>query len=137
MGGGWDRERTDFRGRSFSLFSSFSETLDIRATVELICIIVYSLVKALVTLNGQIPKTRNCCEILAKVGHVNCHRYHVCQEANLLCKIKITSFKLKARPQHACVCECVCGGEEESFSSYFSKFIDCPSTRGIQFKITR
>ena len=50
------------------------------------------------------------CEILAKLGHVNRHRYHICQEANLLCKIKITSFKLTARPQHACVCVCVCGG---------------------------
>ena len=29
------------------------------------------------------------------------------------------------------------GGGRESFSGYFSKFMDCPSTRGIQFKITK
>ena len=28
------------------------------------------------------------------------------------------------------------GGDGESFSGYFSKIMDCPSTRGIQFKIT-
>ena len=42
------------------------------------------------------------------------------------------------------VCVCVGGGgggggggDGESFSGYFSKFMDCPSTRGIQFKITK
>ena len=36
-----------------------------------------------------------------------------------------------------CVCGGGGGGDGESFSGYFSKFMDCPSTRGIQFKITK